>query len=1033
MRAKTGLLILLGLFLLIGMVSADMADAASTIDSIPEWIVANGNDISEITVVARNESSGAIPSVPVTFAVTDTTYGEITTPLTVMTDANGIAKATFKAKTKSGWAVIIARVISDDGGVPAISGYTLSQDIDHDKAVNVFFNNPSELPTGSKLTLETMVTDKYGNRVDNKNPAEKHMFNLYMTPAEGRGFWDGSGYTLTTTTPPLQTDSFGNASVDLRIANITGTNMIFMDKIGSISHTPKTAIEGVAIQDPAYLVGPDHNPETVIANGVDWFEVSYHVYDPLMNPINGTLVHITTSDGETLDKESVDGLIYFEYGQKTEAQTNTISVTTANTTMMCLPDGTTGTCQHDLLFVNDGPQDLLLSGIPTSLSSLEQSSGTKEGLVRAVVVDAKGNPVEGEDVTFALTIETDPPYRITPDGGPFDETTAPVISTRKSNPLLNTTVGGSALAFFTPGAFVTTGPTYSGAATGNATVTATWTGKGKYAGKSATKSTRFTWRNYPSLSVKMDCEVTCKDAHVGDTINMGMSVFGDGAALAPNPIDAMLVMDKSQSMTGGMDGHTRIYWASQAGSTFVGQMDDSRDKVGLTSYCKVDTVDYGLSDQFTNVIAKINTLPSSTCSYTGTRKALKTAIGEFPPYDPASKSVRAIILLTDGEFNWYADPLARGFATSVYDFGGTTRSDRHTFFSDLPAPSGSSSATGGANQWTNQNMSEYAMSKNIRIYTISVSPDLDSSLDTWKVLDNLALSTGGKHFHADTGAALQNYYTQIAGELVEKAGGDAKIKLNFDSAKDGGTGLSLTIRDYLTYLPEDSFTTDPDSTHVKMVNGGTPIYDYTQNDHKNWTDNLGILPELDLKAGEMNLNDLWTANFKLKLKKAGNIQLFGPGDTTSSVCFVDVTTTRETCAPVESCNCPVKEDVGGGFNEEKVTIAITQADSLGADPSKLTVKWETTYVGDGTVVQTLSYKNLDITNPVQHYATAYTTSYGAIDPAFPRSFETTLDTSSWAPGRYSIRVVGSSGKASNSDDESWTKQETGSTVYLKLE
>ena len=50
-------------------------------------------------------------------------------------------------------------------------------------------------------------------------------------------------------------------------------------------------------------------------------------------------------------------------------------------------------------------------------------------------------------------------------------------------------------------------------------------------------------------------------------------------------------------------------------------------------------------------------------------------------------------------------------------------------------------------------------------------------MDTWKVLVNLANSTEGKHFHANTGAELDDYYTQIAGELQEKAACYAQRRL----------------------------------------------------------------------------------------------------------------------------------------------------------------------------------------------------------------------------------------------------------------
>ena len=98
MRAKAGILILLGLFLLMGTVSADMADSASTIAAGNAWIAANNNDVSVITVVARNTSSGSVvPSATVTFTVNDPAYGSITLP-TVIADAAGVAATLLRQK-----------------------------------------------------------------------------------------------------------------------------------------------------------------------------------------------------------------------------------------------------------------------------------------------------------------------------------------------------------------------------------------------------------------------------------------------------------------------------------------------------------------------------------------------------------------------------------------------------------------------------------------------------------------------------------------------------------------------------------------------------------------------------------------------------------------------------------------------------------------------------------------------------------------------------------------------------------------------
>jgi len=1022
MRAKAGLIFLLGLFLIVGTVSAFVADSTSTIISGNLWPVANGADTSVITVTALNASGGPVGSATVSFSLAGyENYGTLSSD-TESTNSAGIATTKFKTKTKSGTAVITATITSSDSMGSLSVPITLNQEIDHDKAVSASFNSPPELPAGSTHTLVVTVTDGHGNLVDNRGPipAEQHTFDLYMTDAEGRGFWDGSGYTLKTTSPSLQTDALGTASVALRIANATGRNMIFMQKIGSMSHTFETWIDGVGIQDPAYMLQDDPNPETVYADGISYTSLSYHVYDPQMNPLNGTLVHIVTSDGESMDKYSVDGLVFFEYGQKTEAQTNTITVTSSNATMLCQPDGTTGYCSQDVLFVNTGPVDFYLTGMPGTLTSLDQATGTKEGIARAVVVDARGNPVENEVVTFSITPFTDPAYRDIPDGGPYNETTPPALSTtRIGSSLTNTTVGGSALAFFTPGAFALSGANYSASATGNATVTATWGG--------ITKSVRFSWKNYPALSVKLPDDI-CKDKHVGDEIDLGMSVLGDGAALAPNPVDAILCMDSSGSMGDTMlpnpPNQNKLYWTKAAGLTFVNAMNEGTDSIGLAYYNYTADVQPELAKDFVGVKdALSNGLKPS--GYTNTREGLKLSIDNVVLLSTNSKAVKAVILLTDGAYNRNGDPLARD----------KTRSHDHTL-----------SGSDGCKDWyyfsglsaAEQDLAYYASSHNVRIYTITlggdakIQPGYDNTTlapGTWQIYDTmdlLATSTGGFHRHTTDGSQLADIYTEIAGDLQQEAGGDADITLDFSAAKDGTTGID--IKDYMEYIYRT-----PDSTHIKMVNATNEVlFDYVQDDRPNWTNGL-IAPSLYIKAGDMSLGDLWTLNLKLNLTKSGNIKLFGPDDAASKVCFIDVKTKEKTCTQVEEFNCAIKEDTGGGFTNEAVTVDITSATNLAADPKTLTVNWLATYVGKGKVTQTLSYKNLDL--PGGYIAadvkvddiSDFSAGGGSV------SHTTTLDTSTWPPGRYAIRVIGNSGKASNSDQEFWIKQDESAPIFLKLE
>ena len=522
----------------------------------------------------------------------------------------------------------------------------------------------------------------------------------------------------------------------------------------------------------------------------------------------------------------------------------------------------------------------------------------------------------------------------------------------------------------------------------------------------------------------------CQNAKVGDKINFTVSLFGDGAALKPKPIDAMLVMDKSQSMTTTMDGgKSRLDWAKIAGSTFVGKMDQSRDLVGLTTFGTDATVDYTLSNNFVAVNNSIKNM--NYVMYTATRKGLKLAIDNFPAYITGDKTVRAIVLMTDGEYNYYGDPLARG--TGIHSYAWTTTySDRHYYFSGL----GGTSGVSGADQFTNQNMSIYAKSKNIRIYTVSFGDGINSGLDTWKVLDNLANSTGGQHYHANTGAQLQDIYTLIAGQLQETAGANTVVSLDFGTVKINDvidTGDNLTK--YMDYIPDlHSPVLPTDSTYLNKTNltpSGTMYFleDYpkNENDQAAWAAHA-----MTFNVGTIKLNNTWSVAFRLNLTQAGKIDLFGP-DNPSRIAFTDASTGKTTYQNLSPCSCTIAQSITNvPFGDKNLFVDNLSATNNGPNPDILTLKWNTTYDGQKTAQETVSFRNLD--TPNSHYVPV---PNGILfeGPCSEKTDHLTVDTTSWTPGLYSIEVVAVAMDAGNSgvDTITWNKEGPNTPKYIKLE
>jgi len=100
--------------------------------------------------------------------------------------------------------------------------------------------------------------------------------------------------------------------------------------------------------------------------------------------------------------------------------------------------------------------------------------------------------------------------------------------------------------------------------------------------KSVTQNVVLTWKNYPYLSI--ETEVSPQTVNVTGTVNVKVSLKGDGWALRPKPIDAVFTTDRSGSML--KDNPDRMVSVMSASKTFVGAMHvgAARDHIGLVSF-----------------------------------------------------------------------------------------------------------------------------------------------------------------------------------------------------------------------------------------------------------------------------------------------------------------------------------------------------------------------------------------------------------------------------------------------------------------
>ena len=896
------------------------------------WLVANGVDSTRITVEVRDGNGTPLEDCAVALHV-DPVFGRLT-PATVTTGASGTAAATFTTGTASGVAVITACA----GAVET----TFEQKIDHDLTpyqISRLVYAP-EVTAGDTTTIILGLADQHGNPVDNRKVAETVRFSVGSVNDDAVFIAGGTAVREL----EQAVDATGNVSVPLRTGRTAGENIIGITVNPGVIER-YISIRGLPTGHPAAItasVRPDADPVPYQpADGRSTFTLSFTLFDSWGNPAAGRDLQVNTSLGEdAVLTTNGRGGIAFTYGPKGTTGRVTITATAI--------DNQSVTTSTTVEFIHTDPVEMLLSANPQSMPSRDVNENSVSEL-RAKVMDIKGNPVAGETVTFEVVANSSAPYNQTVDQK-LEKRTA------------TTDRDGYAVVKLYPGAFTTdrNSPGWNTSAKGTATVRATWVNK---SGFLVEQPLTLTWVNYPYLSVETN--VSSPRVEVNETVDVTIRLKGDGWALQPDPIDVVLVIDRSGSMS--RDNPSRISSAKTAAKIFVSEMNPIRDQIGLVSYSTDASCALHLTHDYSSVNSTIDGLNPS--GWTATRKALYTAISEMSTHkNPDPDAVHAVILMSDGEYNYYGDPLARGKGDSKYDWR-TTQND-YTYFSGL-----------GDSQ---QNMAVYAKSNSVRLYMISFSNDITENSTTWKTMDTLAEETGGKHYHAVTGDDLARIYTEIAGELKTEAGVNTAMNLDFGTIRVNDE--DRVGSEVFTYVHEDGISTAIESWVDNKTGHYEIIPRHTRDDTSNWT---ASSPHLPFDIGTVQLGQTWETTFRLAVLADGNINIFGPD---SAITFNDGAAELDLPATFITA-VPDLNNTGLVYG----TLHLTNPRYTSVEvPDFLTAAWDLVYTGSETVTETVEYSNDGGLSWVRFDTlTADNATTGGV---------TTLDVRNLPPGEYRVRV-----------------------------
>jgi len=870
-----------------------------TTDSNKKWVIANGSDNARISVWAINTSANPhyyIPNLRVDFSLNNSETGTLS-PMSAVTDTNGRANAVFTTKHKSGTVLITAKVFYSQGSYTTDSTLLF---IDHDTPYNydspIYPDYKSEVEVGTNTTITVKMLDKWGNAIDNRREVyenripEQVTFSIEGSPSgiietSAAKFWYGDTLVQNIT---QAVNSTGIVSVIMRADQKPGINYILINPSVQTIQDRYIQINGEAIGEP-FEINVSVNPPGVGGNN-PWvytgtndkdpslkFTLTYHVLDRYGNglqlkPIDIVILAGAEREDLTLTTNST-GHAAFKYGPRSMAIRDVVvtAIPKDNQTIsaVCLLD-----------FISTNPEDMVVTANPQSMASRDANPAAKSE-IKAKVINAAGDGVAGEVVNFTI------------ENIVYPETYTIVLQPSFKDGVSSniTDENGYATVTFLPGSFtqVFGDDNYDSTATGTCDVKATWQNQ---SGGYVDKTVELAWKNYPYLNVLtfLDSETV----NVTDTVNVTIRLVGDGYKMEAKPIDVIICHDRSGSML--KDLPDRMVSAMDAAQAFVSSTSTGKDRTGLVSFGYNGTVNIGsytsydppfgpgkdwkwswwwrvadTSDDASYIAshypgngrtysayATVDTSPSLDWDKVNVTNAIKRlapwggtpmryglykSIKEFENYNRA-EAVKAIILISDGDYNTYGDPLARG--TGSYSIDYSEETTEYTIFDDI----------------SYQNLSNQSKENGIKIFTIAYSSDIsDWTNNTLRVL---AEGSGGRHYIAPTGSDLLTIYSLIAGQLREEAGVDIEVFADFGTMEVNGE--ELAGNQVLTYIASVPTSTNTSRFYSKNLTTSYGYIDHTED----WASTM----RLPFNIGTMYLNDIWEGIMTFRVDQPGNIKLF---------------------------------------------------------------------------------------------------------------------------------------------------------------
>ncbi|WP_160317826.1 Ig-like domain-containing protein [Erwinia billingiae] len=351
---------------------AATAKVESLIPSRDNDVLSNGNDMSILTVTIKDANGNLVNNAKVSFNVSG--KGSVTP--SPVTTSNGIATVQLTS-TEAGIVTVLATTDTDATGKQ--TSVTFMADVGTAKIDSLHASRDSDVKANGTDSSELTVTvkDANGNLVD----GAKVFFS-----ATGKGQLSPNPATTVNGVATTVLTSLGAESI-----SVTATT--------NVDSTGKTeSVSFIADSDTATIADFIASPANdVTANSADSATLTATVKDAQGNPINGTQVYFSVSDGSK-GKLSWKSATTSQNGIATVQLINTVaevSTVTAVTDLDQAGKQTTVGFTADLATAK-------VDDLTATRTEEVSANGTDSTTLVATVKDSNGNLVNGAKVTFSV-------------------------------------------------------------------------------------------------------------------------------------------------------------------------------------------------------------------------------------------------------------------------------------------------------------------------------------------------------------------------------------------------------------------------------------------------------------------------------------------------------------------------------------------------------------------------------------------------------------------------------------------------------